>query len=647
MTKNKYQASDIEVLEGLEPVRKRPGMYIGGTEGPQGLHHLVKEILDNSVDEAMNGYADKIIVTLHADNNSVTIEDNGRGIPVDIHPKFKKSALELVLTTLHAGGKFSDKNYSAAGGLHGVGASVVNALSEELIATVWRDGYEHRQSFSRGKSKAPLKKLEKSKKHGTRIFFRPDSEIFRTPHFDAARIEKIVQEKAFLNKGLHLTFKNEISGQTKEFCYDDGIKSYLNITLENSKLKSITGDVFSLEKEANSGKANDIKISVCFCWTESTNEKVLSYVNGIFTPEGGSHAEGFKSGLSKAIRNYMSVHELLPKNLKIGGEDLREGLHAVISVQVPGSIQLQFQGQTKDKLNNPEVEEPVDTLCKTFENYLNSNPKAANIVAERIINAAKARNAARMAAESVSRKVGVSHRLNLPGKLADCSSNKPDKCELFIVEGDSAGGSAKQGRDRETQAVLPLRGKVLNSVAASFEKLKDNKELTDLVSVLGCGFGPAIKLDKLRYGKVIILTDADADGMHIASLLMAFFFKFMRPLIDQGNLYIAMSPLYRLRFGSGSKEEVFWVFSDQEKEEILKKKANRANLHVTRFKGLGEMNPKTLWETTLNPKTRSLLRVRIEDAALAEKTFESLLGKESSDRYQMIQEHAHRIEIDI
>jgi DNA gyrase subunit B/topoisomerase-4 subunit B len=308
---------------------------------------------------------------------------------------------------------------------------------------------------------------------------------------------------------------------------------------------------------------------------------------------------------------------------------------------------LQFQGQTKDKLNNPEVEEPVDTLCKTFENYLNSNPKAANIVAERIINAAKARNAARMAAESVSRKVGVSHRLNLPGKLADCSSNKPDKCELFIVEGDSAGGSAKQGRDRETQAVLPLRGKVLNSVAASFEKLKDNKELTDLVSVLGCGFGPSIKLDKLRYGKVIILTDADADGMHIASLLMAFFFKFMRPLIDQGNLYIAMSPLYRLRFGSGSKEEVFWVFSDQEKEEILKKKANRANLHVTRFKGLGEMNPKTLWETTLNPKTRSLLRVRIEDAALAEKTFESLLGKESSDRYQMIQEHAHRIEIDI
>ena len=343
----------------------------------------------------------------------------------------------------------------------------------------------------------------------------------------------------------------------------------------------------------------------------------------------------------------MSVHELVPKNLKIGGEDLREGLHTIISVQVPGSIQLQFQGQTKDKLNNPEVEEPVDALVKTFENTLNSLPNAAALVVERILNAAKARNAARVAAESVSRKVGVSHRLNLPGKLADCSSNRPDKCELFIVEGDSAGGSAKQGRDRDSQAVIPLRGKVLNSVAATLEKLKDNKELSDLVSVLGCGFGDSIKLDRLRYGKVIILTDADADGMHIASLLMAFFFKFMRPLIDHGHLYIAMSPLYRLRFGSGSKEEVFWVFSDAEKDAILKKKVSRANLHVTRFKGLGEMNPKTLWETTLDPKTRALLRVKVEDAALAEKTFESLLGKESADRYQMIQENAHRIEVDI
>lgn len=641
MSKTKYQASDIEVLEGLEPVRRRPGMYIGGTEGPQGLHHLVKEIIDNSIDEAMNGHADHILVTIHKDNNSVTVEDNGRGIPTDIHPKFKKSALELVLTTLHAGGKFSDKNYSSAGGLHGVGASVVNALSEELEATVWRDGHEFHQVYVRGKPKAGLKKGEKTKKHGTRIFFRPDSEIFRDTNFDANRIERIVQEKAFLNKGLRLKFINEISGEKKDFCYEDGLKSFLNITLERLGLKPIFPEVFMLERE------NGIKISICFCWTESTNEKILSYVNGICTPEGGSHAEGFKSGLSKALRNYMSVHELVPKNLKIGGEDLREGLHAIISVQVPGTIQLQFQGQTKDKLNNPEVEEPVDALVKTFENNLNSAPNTAALIVERILIAAKARNAARVAADNVSRKVGVSHRLNLPGKLADCSSNRPDKCEIFIVEGDSAGGSAKQGRDRETQAIMPLRGKVLNSVAATLEKLKDNKELTDLVSVLGCGYGDSLKLERLRYGKVVILTDADADGMHIASLLMAFFFKFMRPLIDHGHLYIAMSPLYRLRFGSGSKEEVFWVFSDAEKEAILKKKANRANLHVTRFKGLGEMNPKTLWETTLDPKTRALLRVRVEDAALAEKTFESLLGKESGDRYQMIQEHAHRIEIDI
>lgn len=641
MAKSKYQASDIEVLEGLEPVRRRPGMYIGGTEGPQGLHHLVKEIIDNSVDEAMNGHADSITVTIHKDSSSITVEDNGRGIPVDIHPKFKKSALELVLTTLHAGGKFSDRNYSSAGGLHGVGASVVNALSEEMTATVWRDGYEFRQSYERGKALGALKKGEKIKKHGTRIYFRPDSEIFRETRFDPARIERVVQEKAFLNKGLYLKFVNEISGEKKEFCYEDGIKSFLGITLERLELKPIFPEVFNLERD------NGIKIAACFCWTESTNERILSYVNGIHTPEGGSHVEGFKSGLSKALRNYISVHELAPKNLKIGGEDLREGLHAIISVQVPGSIQLQFQGQTKDKLNNPEVEEPVDNLIRTFENNLNSTPNAANLVIERILNAVKARNAARLAAESVSRKVGVSHRLNLPGKLADCSSNRPDKCEIFIVEGDSAGGSAKQGRDRELQAVIPLRGKVLNSVAASMEKLKENKELSDLVSVLGCGFGDSIKLDRLRYGKVIILTDADADGMHIASLLMAFFFKFMRPLIDHGHLYIAMSPLYRLRYGSGTKEEVFWVFSDDQKEAVLKKKGTRANLHVTRFKGLGEMNPKTLWETTLDPKTRTLLRVKVEDAALAEKTFESLLGKESSDRYELIQEHAHRLELDI
>ncbi|RIL00278.1 MAG: DNA topoisomerase IV subunit B, partial [Proteobacteria bacterium] len=520
-------------------------MYIAGTERPAGLHQLIREILDNSIDEAMNGHADRISVTLHADGESVTVEDNGRGIPVDLHPKFKKTALEIVFTTLHAGGKFSDHNYVSAGGLHGVGASVVNALSEKMEVLVCRDGYEWQQSFARGNPKTSTKKGQKTKHHGTRVTFRPDSEIFRSIKFSAERIEKLVQEKAFLNRGLTLIFKDDDSGSEKKFCYDDGIRSYLKSLLEKGGLKAISNEHFFLER------ANGIKIEAAFCWTESTQERILSYVNGIHTGEGGSHEDGFKSGLSKAMRNYISVHELLPRGLKLVGEDIREGMIAVLSVNVPGAVsQLQFQGQTKDKLNNPEVEPPVDALLRAFENSLNSSPQIAALIVERVINSAKARTAARTAAENVSRKVGVSHRLNLPGKLADCSSTRPDKSELFIVEGDSAGGSAKQGRDREIQAVLPLRGKVLNAVAASPDKLKENKELLDLISALGCGFGDRLNLSKLRYSRVIILTDADADGMHIASLLMAFFFKFMRPLIDAGHLYLALAPLYRIRIGS-------------------------------------------------------------------------------------------------
>jgi DNA gyrase/topoisomerase IV subunit B len=637
-----YSAVDIEVLEGLEPVRKRPGMYIGGTDGPQGLHHLVKEILDNSVDEAMNGHADTINITLHKDGESVTIEDNGRGIPVDIHPKFKKPALEIILTTLHAGGKFSDHNYVTAGGLHGVGASVVNALSEKLEATVYRDGFEWRQSFTRGKTDATIKKGGATRKKGTRIFFKPDSEIFRSIEFSPERVEKIIEEKAFLYKGLKLIFKNEKDNAEKVFLYPEGIKSYLKSTLELSNTPPVGGEAFDLER------ANGIKIEVAFCWTESTSEEVYSYVNGIHTKGGGTHEDGFKSGLSKAIRNYMAVHNLLPKGLKLTGEDIREGLVAVLSVSVPGAVsQLQFQGQTKDRLNNPEIEAPVDALVKTFENVLNSKPSVAQALVERITLAAKARAAARSASQSVSRKIGISHRLNLPGKLADCSSTKPDNSEVFIVEGDSAGGSAKQGRDRAIQAVLPLRGKILNSVATTQAKLTENKELLDLVSALGCGMGKDIRLERLRYSKVIILTDADADGMHISALLMAFFFKCMRPLVEAGNLYIGISPLYRLKFGSGAKEDIVWVYSDEEKERTLKERGARAKVHITRFKGLGEMNPDTLWETTLNPRTRKLLQVTIEEASEVEEMLESLLGKDSSDRYRLIQENAHRLEIDI
>jgi DNA gyrase/topoisomerase IV subunit B len=636
-----YSASDIEVLEGLDPVRKRPGMYIGGTDGPQGLHHLVKEILDNSVDEAMNGHADTITIWLHKDGESVTIEDNGRGIPVDMHPKFKKPALEIILTTLHAGGKFSDHNYVTAGGLHGVGASVVNALSSKLEATVFRDGFEWRQSFTRGKTDAAIKKGAATRKKGTRIFFRPDTEIFRSIEFSKERLEKIIEEKAFLYKGLKLIFKNEQDAYEKTFLYPEGVKSFLKSMLELQNTPPIGGECFDLDR------ANGIKIEVAFCWTESTQERSFSYVNGIHTKGGGTHEDGFKSGLSKAIRNYISVHNLMPKGMKLTGEDIREGLLAVISVSVPGAVsQLQFQGQTKDRLNNPEIEAPVDALVKTFENVLNSKPSVANALVERITLAAKARAAARSASQSVSRKVGVSHRLNLPGKLADCSSTKPDNSEVFIVEGDSAGGSAKQGRDRAIQAVLPLRGKILNSVATTQAKLNDNKELLDLVSALGCGMGKDIRLEKLRYSKVIILTDADADGMHISALLMAFFFKFLRPLVEQGHLYIGISPLYRIKFGSGSKEDVVWVYSDEEKEKALKERG-RSKFHITRFKGLGEMNPDTLWETTLNPRTRKLLQVKIEEASEAEAMLESLMGKDSSDRYRLIQENAHRLEIDV
>ena len=640
--RSNYSAVDIEVLEGLEPVRKRPGMYIGGTEGPGGLHHLVREILDNSIDEAMNGHATQIWVTLHKDHESITIRDNGRGIPIDIHPKFKKPALELILTTLHSGGKFSDRNYVSAGGLHGVGSSVVNALSSELVATIEREGFIWEQSFSRGRSTSKLKKGDRTKGNGTQIFFRPDPEIFKSTRFSSERVRNLIQEKAFLNKGLKIHFIDEAADSNEQFCYPEGLKSYLDSILEKKSLKPIASETFTLER------LEGVKVDVAFCWTESTQETVLSYVNGIHTNQGGTHEDGFKNGVSKAIRNYMSVHDLAPKGVKIGSDDIREGMVAVLSVMVPGSVsQLQFQGQTKDKLNNPEVTAPVETLLKSFENILNSKPNVAATLVERITLAAKARAAARSAADSISRKVGVSHRLNLPGKLADCSSTRPLDSEIFIVEGDSAGGSAKQGRDRKIQAVLPLRGKILNAVAASDGKLKENQQLLDLISALGCGFGANTKLERLRYGKVIILTDADADGMHIASLLMAFFFKFMRPLVDGGHLYLGLSPLYRIKFGSGSKEETHWVYSDQEKEALLKQKGKSSKLHITRFKGLGEMNPETLWETTLNPKTRNLLRITVDRGSDPDAVLESLLGKDAGARYKLIQENAHRLELDL
>lgn len=615
----KYQAKDIQVLEGLEAVRKRPGMYIGSTEHP---NHLVKEILDNSIDEAMNGFASKIEVTL--EETRVTITDDGRGIPVDLHPKLKKPALEVIFTTLHAGGKFSDSVYSSAGGLHGVGASVVNALSSRLDVTVWREGSEFKQSFEKGFPVAGLKKLGKSKQTGTSVSFSPDPEIFDSIKFKAETIRELLRQKAFLNPGLLIIFKTETGEES--FKFDDGLTAYVKELID----EPVGGEIFYLEKK------DRLRVSVAFAWTENTDEKILSFANGIPTNDGGTHVDGFKSGLLKSVRNYLATHDILPKGIKLSADDIREGLVAVVSVMIPGNVaQLQFQGQTKDRLNNQEASTAVDSVLKNFEQTLNQKPKLAQSLIDRMVLASKARSAARAASESFSRKISVSSRLNLPGKLADCSSTKDS--ELFIVEGDSAGGTAKQCRDRKTQAVLPLRGKVLNTISTA--KISDNKELSDLASALGCGVGPNCKVEKLRYDKIIILTDADADGKHIATLLMAFFFKWMRPVIEAGALYLGRPPLFRVKVGGKDS----WVYSEKERDAVLKGKSGQ----VTRFKGLGEMNPSSLWDTTLNPKTRTLLRVRIDDEKQVENVFDELLGKDTSARYALITGLADTVEVDL
>ncbi len=641
--KNTYNAEDIEVLEGLEAVRKRPGMYIAGTDTVEGLHQLFLEILDNSVDEAMNGYASNIYVTLHEGATTISVEDNGRGIPVDTHPKFKKSALELILTTLHAGGKFSDKNYTASGGLHGVGSSVVNALSERLEARVFRDGNEYFQAYSQGIPVTTLKKTKRIQKGtGTRITFTPDFSLFKHRKFQAAYLVEKIKIKAFLNPGLKVSFTDEDKNETTEFCYPEGLSAFLAEKVKEEGVIQI-GESFVVEQ------SDPILVTMALSWTESTKETFFSFVNGIYTPDGGTHEQGAKNAIVKAVRNYTQVHDALPKGLKIGADDIREGLLCVVSIRMPsGTYQPQFQGQTKSKLNNPEITPIVENIYRVLEQELNQRPSVAQAIVDRVTLAAKARAASRAASQQVRRKIGLNQRMTLPGKLADCSSNNLADTELFLVEGDSAGGSTKQGRDRSCQAVLPLRGKVLNTINSTDKKILENKELSNIVAALGCGIGSECSTKKLRYGKIIILTDADADGMHIGTLLLAFFFTQMKPLIDEGRLYLGKPPLYGVFPDSAKskKNTAIWAYSDQEVQKVVKG-LKTSKPRVVRYKGLGEMNPDTLWETTLDPKSRTLLQIDAKDSKLVQGEFESLMGSDSASRYQLILDNADNIEVDI
>jgi DNA gyrase subunit B len=627
-----YTAKDITVLEGLEPVRKRPGMYIGGV-GASGLHHLVWEILDNAVDEAMNGYASNIGVTLHKDGSSITIADDGRGIPVDKHPKTKKSALEVIFTVLHAGGKFEPGSYKTAGGLHGVGASVVNALSKQLVATVRRDGAQWEMSFKQGKPVTSVKKTGAARGSGTLIYFHPDPTVFPKIEFDPAIIRERLEVVSYLHKGVRVTFENDVEGTKEVFQHEEGLPDYLKKIIKDRGAKPVHDAPFVLTRE--SGPRLDLVLQ----WTEATDEHVRSYVNGIPTGSGGTHENGLRAGLGKAVRNYIDTHNLSPKGVTLAAEDIREGLAGVLSIFIEDP---QFQGQTKDRLNNPEILSAVDSAVRpALEHWLNHNRTIAEAIVARIILAARAREASRAAQAEVSRKTATSNRLNLPGKLSDCTSAGRDDSELFVVEGDSAGGSAKQGRDRTRQAILPLRGKVMNTEGMTLAKVLENKELADLVTALGCGFGKSFDMARLRYGKVIILADADSDGHHIATLLLTFIYRHLPQLISSGKVFLAQPPLYRIDIG----KETFWALDDAHRERILKQHGNgRGTTEITRFKGLGEMMPRVLWETTLSPKTRRLLRVEIADQIVTDRVINELMGKDASARFRFIMERAEEAE---
>ncbi|MBM4375119.1 MAG: type IIA DNA topoisomerase subunit B [Deltaproteobacteria bacterium] len=631
-----YTAADIEVLEGLEPVRKRPAMYIGGTD-ERGYHHLLWEIVDNSVDEAINGHARVISVVLDADGRGATVTDDGRGIPVDRHPKHKRPALEIILCTLHAGGKFGGegKGYQVSGGLHGVGSSVVNALSERLEARVSRDGFEYTQTFGRGLPTSDLKKGAPTRKHGTAIAFRPDPKIFgASAKFDLELVRERLEARSYLHAGLKIHLEDLATKQSFDFEHPNGIADYLPVFVSQRQRQPIHKDAFVTQREG------DVKLEVALVWTDAVDECIRSYVNGIGTPNGGTHVSGLNTAVVKAVRSFIEAKNIAVKGVTLGSEDIREGLVALVSVYV---AEPQFQGQTKDRLNNPEVAPAVEALVRpALEQWLLENPTTGEAVVARGIQAARARAARRAADQSVTRKTATSHRLNLPGKLADCSSTDPEECELFIVEGDSAGGSAKQGRDRRTQAILPLRGKVLNAEQASVSKVLANKELQDLVQALGCGFGQTFDSSKLRYGKIFLLMDADSDGQHISTLLLTFFYRHLPGLLRGGHVYLSQPPLFRVDAG----QQTHWALDEEERDRVVAGLPGNVKAQISRFKGLGEMPADDLKQTTLDPSRRRALRVVIEGEIETDHVLNQLMGKDPQARFRFIMDRATQADLD-